>query len=293
MSIAEDEDNKPAVVQSKYSTRTYKDPFAITTTVKVSDSYGSEYMDDKNDIDDIINGPLHEGEIVNIAEIRKGKKRWREKVGLTRDDGNKTYIIENNFPQHFLENIQDNSSSSYSEIAEESKRNILKTKKIHEIDPKLRLQDERIKLAESINIISLQTELLSQMKEHLGDMLIELREYKRIRTKEEFARGINFWSAKTLAPTENVLRIDFTDLYRTTYPTSAMTNFPSQKLFSISVAVTSGGPVYLSTNEDDTNKTFVKVINGKTYEAVYDKAVIKTLNIRAESSADIEILGTY
>ena len=115
---------------------------------------------------------------------------------------------------------------------------------------------------------------------------------------EKRPQGKPFYTKTNFIATENTTKIVFTDESKVKdRPSSGMNwvNFPSTELFSLTVKCDSGGPITIGLNESDTNyETYIEIKAGEEYRVEEDSALIKSLNIRANSNdAVVRLIGLY
>ena len=195
-----------------------------------------------------------------------------------------------------IERLKNSDSRVGTDIAEESKKEAAKIAKAHELDPVLRERDLRLKIAESISLTALNTELLNQIKMFSSELLFELKDFKRIKTKEEHIEGKEVTLIHSMTTADGVVRIDFTDLAGFVGPADMKRDiqgqFPSKKIFSVSIEVVSGGPLWYALNEDDHMRTYSKITSGvRVIDA--SKPTFENLNFRVDANTDVVIIGTY
>lgn len=273
------------------------------------DPFGNDYLSTLNDINDIFSGgePLNttEGGIddntLTIQEVDLGvKKDWKTRTNR-RGSGPDSISLKNEYDDAVVVDTSSNVMSKYKDLSstaytEDSKKEAAKIAKAHENDPVFRERDVKLKIAESISLTALNTELLNQIKSGVADLLFELKDFKRIKTKEEHIEGKEVTLIHSMTTDDGVVRLDFTDLASFIGPPDIRRdiqgNFPSKKVFSISIEIVNGGPLWYATNEEDHIRTYSKVTSGvRIIEA--SKPTFESLNFKVDANTDVIIIGTY
>lgn len=275
------------------------------------DPFGNDYISTLNDINDIFTeNPLSNGEglednTLTIQEVDLGvRKDWKTRTNR-RGSGPDSISIKNEYEDavvmdtslnNALEKLKNNDNTAFSDIAEQSKKEAAKIAKAHELDPVLRERDLRLRIAESISLTALNTELLNQTKTFISELLFELKDFKRIKTREEHIEGKEITLIHSMTTTDGVVRIDFTDLASFIGPADMKRDiqgqFPSKKIFSVSIEVVNGGPLWYALNEDDHMRTYSKITSG-TRIIDASKPTFESLNFRVDANTDVIIIGTY
>jgi hypothetical protein len=286
-------------------------PVASQLPLVNTDPFGNDYSSTLNDInevfteDPIIKGGLTDSDnTLTIQELDLGVRKDSKTRTNRRGSGPDSISIKNDYDDALIMDTSMNSSvemlknadsRSGSDIAEESKKEAAKIAKAHELDPVLRERDMRLKIAESISLTALNTELLNQIKKFTSELVFELKDFKRIKTREEHIEGKEVALVFSMTAAHGVARIDFTDLSSFIGPANmkaAIQNFPSRKIFSLSIQVVNGGPLWYATNEDDHMRTYSKLASG-VREINASKPTFESLNFRVEGNTDLIIIGTY
>ena len=276
------------------------------------DPFGGDYISTLSDINEVfIEDPVIQGGLddsdntLTIQEVDLGvRKDWKTRTNR-RGSGPNSISLKNEYEDavvmdtslnNAIERLKNSDSRVGTDIAEESKKEAAKIAKAHELDPVLRERDLRLKIAESISLTALNTELLNQIKMFSSELLFELKDFKRIKTKEEHIEGKEVTLIHSMTTADGVVRIDFTDLASFIGPADMKRdiqgNFPSKKIFSVSIEVVSGGPLWYALNEDDHMRTYSKITAGtRVVEA--SKPTFESLNFRVDANTDVVIIGTY
>lgn len=276
------------------------------------DPFGSDYIGTLNDInevftaDPVVVGGLDDNTLT-IREVDIGvRKEDNRTITNRRGSGPDSISLKNEYYDeavvmdtslnNALERLKNNDHRAFSDIVEHSKEEALKIAKAHELDPVLRERDQRLRIAEAISLTALNTELLNQIKTFLSDTLLELKDFKRIKTREEHIEGKEITLIHSMTTADGVVRLDFTDLSSFIGPADIRAGiqgqFPSKKIFSLSLQVVSGGNLWYATNEDDINRTYSKLTSG-VREIAASKPTFESLNFRVDANTDIIIIGTY
>jgi hypothetical protein len=276
------------------------------------DPFGDDYLSNLNDIneifteDPIVKGGLDDTDnTLTIQEVDLGvRKDWKTRTNR-RGSGPDSIALKNEYEDavvmdtslnNAIERLKNADSRVGTDIAEESKKEAAKIAKAHELDPVLRERDMRLKIAESISLTALNTELLNQLRQNTSELLFELKDFKRIKTKEEHIEGKEVTLIHSMTTADGVVRIDFTDLASFIGPADMKRDiqgqFPSKKVFSLSIQVVSGGPLWYAVNEADYMRTYAKITVGiRALEA--SKPTFESLNFRVDANTDVAIIATY
>ena len=276
------------------------------------DPFGNDYLNTLNDINEIFTedpiikgGMADDDNTLTIQEVDLGvRKDWKTRTNR-RGSGPDSISLKNEYEDavvmdtslnNAIERLKNSDSTSGTDIAEESKKEAAKIAKAHELDPVLRERDLRLKIAESISLTALNTELLNQLRQNTSELLFELKDFKRIKTKEEHIEGKEVTLIHSMTTADGVVRLDFTDLASCIGPADIKRdirgNFPSKKIFAISIEVVSGGPLWYATNEEDHIRTYSKITSGvRAIEA--RKPTFECLNFKVDANTDVVIIGTY
>lgn len=276
------------------------------------DPFGNDYIDTLVDInevfieDPIVRGGLDEDDnTLTIQEVDMGIRKDSKTRTNRRGSGPDSISIKNEYEDvkvmdtslnNAMERLKNSDTTAGTDIAEEAKKEAAKIAKAHELDPVLRERDLRLKIAESISLTALNTELLNQIRQNTSEVLFELKDFKRIKTKEEHIQGKEITLNHSMTAADGVVRIDFTDLAGFIGPADMQRdlqgNFPSKKVFSLSITVESGGPLWYATNEADHMRTYSKIAAGtRVIEA--SKPTFESLNFRVDGNTDVAIIATY
>lgn len=271
-----------------------------------NDPFGNDYLGTMSDINEVFAGgdPIVEGGLedntLTIQEVDLGVKRDSKTRTNRLGSGPTSISLKNEYDEAVVMDTAFNVLQKYkydsTAYTEEAKQEAAKLAKAHENDPILREADTRLQVAKNLSLTALNTELLNQIKNLVDTTLFELKDFKRIKTKEEHIEGkeITFTHSMTLA--DGVVRIDFTDLAsfigQSDMQKDLQGPFPSKKVFSLSITVESGGPLWYATNEDDHLRTYSKIASGtRIIEA--SKPTFSSINFRVDSNTDVTIIGTY
>ena len=279
------------------------------------DPFGDDYLNTLSDINEVfIEDPVVKGGLdqddntLTIQEVDVGRRKntnWKtrtnrrgsgpDSISIKNDEYEDVTVMDTSL-NNAIERLKNSDSRAGTDIAEEAKKEAAKIAKAHELDPVLRERDLRLRIAESISLTALNTELLNQIKMFSSELLFELKDFKRIKTKEEHIEGKEVTLIHSMTTADGVVRIDFTDLAGFVGPADMKRDiqgqFPSKKIFSVSIEVVSGGPLWYALNEDDHIRTYSKITSGvRVIDA--SKPTFESLNFRVDANTDVVIIGTY
>lgn len=272
------------------------------------DPFGDDYITNLSDINEVfIEDPIVQGGLdssdntLAIQEVDLGVKKDNKTRTNRRGSGPDSISIKNEYDEALVMGTSSNVLEKYKNLdstayTEDAKREAAKIAKAHDLDPIFRERDTKLKIAESLSLTALNTELLNQVKSGIADLLFELKDFKRIKTKEEHIEGKEVTLNHSMTTADGVVRIDFTDLASCIGPADIKRDiqgpFPSKRIFAVSITVVSGGPLWYALNEDDHLRTYSKITSG-TRIVDASKPTFESLNFRVDANTDVEIIGTY